>query len=417
MQSLHDMQVFAEQYINDPTEDTPVWLHAKLDNETGERRALVRRIDVQYGASWYGDEATVLDVPLTITVTREPYWESTTARDLPQAGPYSGAAIVYDYTASGASVDAHDIVGDVGARMEKFTILPQALNDDIEKAWIGLRSDAKADTTYFAEIWECEDGVNEAISVDDATSEPNAASPGGGIGVYVYGTPTSSDTWEHYFTIGVPYTGVSSGNVDSLIGTFLWLLRTRILPTNVFEVQFRYGVGGMADADFIRGPIVEVDNDTAWLYKEMGVMPLPIWDIHAYTAWPTNKAILWNHYIQVWAQRTTGAGTIDFDCVCPIPVDEGFLYCENAGADYLTHVTYFDSPKRTKTVLTIDKNTDYSQTIPAFSTQNFILPPGNGRLYCVIEGATDSDITDEFNFNSADNGKYYERWLSLRGSE
>jgi hypothetical protein len=36
MQALHDMQVFADQYINDPTEDTPVWLHAKLDNETGD---------------------------------------------------------------------------------------------------------------------------------------------------------------------------------------------------------------------------------------------------------------------------------------------------------------------------------------------------------------------------------------------
>jgi hypothetical protein len=412
------MQVYADQYINDPTEDTPVWLHAKLDNETGERRALVRNIQVQYGASWYGDEATVNDIPVTITVIREPYWESTTARDMPASAALSGAAVEYDYTAAGASVAAHDIVGDVGARIDHLSILGDTGDDAHENAWIGLRSDAKADTTYFDPIWECEDGtLAGAVATSDAVTEPNTASPGGGSGVYVVGTPTADNTWELYLSHRVSNTGVAVGNVDSLIGTFLWLLRSKVVASNVFEVQVRFGVFGLAYADYIRGPIVEIDH-TDWKYTEMGVSSLPIWDIQGYSSWNDNN-LLWNHEFQIWARRTSGSDNIHLDCVCPIPVDEGFLHYSNAlDAGVTYYVSFFDSPKRILSMLTVDKNNIYSHSIPSFNTQNFVLPPGNGRLYCVYSGSSEiSDITNSINFNPADKGKYYERWLSLRGSE
>jgi hypothetical protein len=408
--------VFADQYINDPTEDTPVWLHAKLDNETGERRALVRSIQVQYGASWYGDEATVLDVPLTITVTREPYWESTTARDLPASAALSGAAVEYDYTAAGASVAAHDIVGDVGARPSIFNVLCDTAGESVDKAWIGLRSDNKADTTYFNKIWESEDGtLAGAVATSDAVSEVNTASPGGGSGVYVVGTPTADNTWELYLTHYVSALGVDLTDVASLIGTFLWLLRAKVSSSNIFEVQLRHGALGMDNADFVRGPIVEIDH-TVWKNSELGVMSLPAWDIHCHTEWNTN-AVLWNYAIQVWARRTTGASTINVDCLCPIPVDEGFLYFDNADGTYTEHVSYLDSPKRIKSAVLIHETQFYVNGIPEFSSENFVFPPGNGRAYCVYQGATDSDITESVIFNKADSGKYYERWLSLRGSE
>ena len=51
------------------------------------------------------------------------------------------------------------------------------------------------------------------------------------------------------------------------------------------------------------------------------------------------------------------------------------------------------------------------------SVENFVLPLGDGRIYCVYETAGASDIADVIIFNQADVGRYYERWLSLRGSE
>lgn len=107
VQSLHEMQVLAERYVNDLTQDTPVWLHAKMANETGERRALVYSITVQYKTSWFGPQATAEDIPLVMTVVRGPYWENTTVRNLPDATPAAAACVVYDYTAAG------DVVGQI----------------------------------------------------------------------------------------------------------------------------------------------------------------------------------------------------------------------------------------------------------------------------------------------------------------
>ena len=59
MQSLHEMQVLANRYMNDPTQEEPVWLHSQLDGETGERRALVRNITIQYRPSWFGAGETI----------------------------------------------------------------------------------------------------------------------------------------------------------------------------------------------------------------------------------------------------------------------------------------------------------------------------------------------------------------------
>ena len=72
MQSLHEMQVLADRYINDPTQEEPIWLNAKMDNETGQRRALVYSIGVQFKTSWFGPQATALDIPLVLTVVRGP---------------------------------------------------------------------------------------------------------------------------------------------------------------------------------------------------------------------------------------------------------------------------------------------------------------------------------------------------------
>ncbi|MHC4334123.1 MAG: hypothetical protein ACYSUV_10290, partial [Planctomycetota bacterium] len=122
MQLLHEMQVIANRYMKDSTQEDPVWLHAKMANETGERRALVHSISVQYKSSWFGTEATVEDMPLVITIVRGPYWESITVRNLPDYAPSAAACVVYDYTAAGAAVSAHDIVGDAGARLRFFDI-------------------------------------------------------------------------------------------------------------------------------------------------------------------------------------------------------------------------------------------------------------------------------------------------------
>jgi hypothetical protein len=411
MQALHDMQVFADQYINDPTEDTPVWLHAKLDNETGERRALVRRIDVQYGASWYGDEATVLDVPLTITVTREPYWESTTARDLPEYAASAAAVIVYDYSASSATADAHDVVGDVGARIEE-TIIRSVTSGSLDKVWFGIRSARKADPTKYDPLWECEDGTNEAISSDDAASETNTASPGGGSGVFVAGVPTTNDVWQHYFTYQFSNNSVILADIEEMYGNYLWLMRTRTSATaDIFDVQFRWGYEDMTNDQYVRGPIVELDSEN-WTYLEMGAKSFPLVDVIV------GKGVNQFYEIQVWAQRTSGSADIYFDCICPIPIDESFLKVSDASASVDEHIVFAQSPKNTISSIVEEVVGGSAGALPPANYSNFVLPPGDGRMFVVYEGSSGSVLTEAKTLNLATYGcKYYERWLSLRGSE
>ena len=78
MQIWADMMRGASIYRTDANGTAPVWLHAKLDDETNERRSIVHRID----AAWVDSgmtEAIDQDVMLfDAAIERGPYWEATT---------------------------------------------------------------------------------------------------------------------------------------------------------------------------------------------------------------------------------------------------------------------------------------------------------------------------------------------------
>lgn len=416
IQDLHDMQIWAENYIKDPTEQTPVWLHAKMDNESGERRALVRKIDVFYDSSWYGEEATAVDVPMTIVVTREPYWERTAARTLPDKASIAAAAsITYDYTAAGdgGTPTAHDIVGDVGARL-RMQIRSGTASTALGYFAMGLRT--KGTLGNFVNVWECEDGVNGAISSDDTTSETTLASPGGGSGAFVDSDPTVNDTW--YKALTIRLSDVTANFTDNY-GLFMYMLRAKPQGTGrVFDVQFKHGYQNMVDAQFIDGPILTLDTGlNVWHWLNMGIAKIPLRNSKI----DVSNEDEGNLAIQVWTRRTTGTLGIYFDCICPIPVDEGYLVAdiaEGAGTfdgagDYLE---LDELPTGEMTAMIYDNNN--AQEILEPDDKNFRLPRGDGRLIVVYgRDKTATVLTDTIEINPDEDGQYFERWLSLRGNE
>ncbi len=111
---------------------------------------------------------------------------------------------------------------------------------------------------------------------------------------------------------------------------------------------------------------------------------------------------------------------MNIDCLIPIPVDEGFAKLSFVTQGSQTYVLaqspegdYATAIKSSTAILDIGRGID--------SINNFVLPRGDGRLYCTYEqyGGVNpvSDITDVVTFNPGDIGRYCERWLSLRGSE
>ncbi|MEE9466394.1 MAG: hypothetical protein V3W14_12575, partial [Candidatus Neomarinimicrobiota bacterium] len=105
------------------------------------------------------------------------------------------------------------------------------------------------------------------------------------------------------------------------------------------------------------------------------------------------------------------------DCLIPLPIDEGFLNFSTTqgGTTYTNYIGW--SPEGGIQGRTANSTPQNAAWIKIQSENNFNLPPGDGRIYCVSEFTGADNITYTTILNNGDSGRYYERWLSLRGSE
>lgn len=566
VQLFDDLILRVDRYRENPSYEIPVWLHVKRFSETGERRAIIKRLGYEPISSEFNAEAVAHAVRLQVEIVRGGYWEDPTGQQFPGLAAVAGASIEWDYTAA-VTVPAHDVVGDVPARIGGFLFGTGAGIAGMDKLYAGIRSANVRQITNYENIWECEDGTNTARGADDAVSETATASPGDGSllvedcedawdeyvdvdvvstseltikqvgtasaklavgaavaagdilateaiasldisgasdikfwirssvataagdlvllldehancaspsetlavpaltvdtwlevtvaltataaaldaiisvgikcvvdigahnlyiddiravskGAFVVGTPSASDTWEEYFSIKLSDVYVVSANYDAAFGTFLWLLRSKLTTAaNAFAVQLRWGYGGMADADYIRGPIVEV-TDTDWDYTEMGVQKLPLRDSQVIGTDILSLTYEQRLEVQVWARRTLGASTIKFDCLCPIAVDEGYMIAKDLHATDSRYTYFASSPTGAQMIYAYTSSTpNILIKVGTLNTGDCELPPGDGRMDIVFARSGSSVLTDTLAGYSDATRLYYERWRSLRGSE
>lgn len=407
----------AAEYWADPTAITPIWLTCKLADETTARRALVKSMHLELNNTMGGlyDAGPVLEDgrAATIIIERHPYWERDSGQTMPQEALVTGLVQSYDYTDAGAAVAAHDIVGDVGARIEKLFFGPNSA-DSIARLWAGIRSASKHGTlANFITTWECEDGANNGNESGIADTVDATASDGNMVRI----TETDLD-WDQstngnvfYEVLEIELKDVSANESDNY-GTFLWLLRAKV-SAGEWRVYARYGFSGMPDDDRIYGQVISITS-TSWNIYETDIQNVPIRNLQAAT--PAQAADTYDQYfaIQIWAQRVSGAGTLDLDCLHPIPVDEGYGVFKGLPPNTAVFLA-FQSPK--------DEGWSATVTAGGWSTpglmsmSNFTLPPGDGRMIIAWARESSSDITDQLQMATGDTGTYYERWLSLRGAE
>lgn len=403
MQSLHQMQRWATEYISERAIDDPVWLHAQWDSESGERRSVVREIRVQpTGNDKYKKDDDLVGVELQIVIVREPFWERDEYREFPSSTPSAAASVKYDYGSG------HEPVGDVPARIYHLLVSPDT-GDELGRIWIGVRSDERIPGAYtaanFANIWECEDGTNNAS--EGGISDAADATASGGNRVTVSESSLDWDnTWHECLSIKL---SDATTYYAAQYGLLMWLLRSKV-TAGEWEVQLRFGYNGMDDADFIQKEIVTIDN-TSWDFSEMGNQHIPIVDPKAFS-----HSYEGNFEVQVWAQRTSGSGDLHLDCLCPIPVDEGYFICKefDISAGVGNSLFIRETPLGKSAVAVTVTGPTYKY-FPEFESNEFCVPPGSGRYIIVYARSGSSDITDKIDIGGA-NG-YYERWLSLRGSE
>jgi len=421
MQDLAALQKRAAEYWVNAQQSVPVWLTCKLDGETTGRQALVKAIHFEFRPWPNGLNPIYQECPGsvspnlllgTLLIERHPYWERTAVRQFPNQAEILGqAAVPYDYTSTA------DIVGDVPARVDSFDLKVESGAGNLTRFWLGIRSatlHGATGMTNFIDTWEAEDGTEGTDVTVDAASEVNTASPGNGSGSFVTVAEVAVD-WDDgtFYTVeSWTLTNVGYGTASDGFGRFLWLLRAKVATGSTWQAQLRVGYAG----SYITLDTVQIVEDN-WQYFELGIGSLPPRDLQTITTTVIGVADDANLYVALMARRTAGAGNFKVDCICPIPIDEGFLKIPAGYANTTHHTGIAQSPKDTAQAFVISNIGIYS--LPTFEVENFRLPPGDGRIICVYARASETVLTDIIEFCEPSEAalNYTERWTALRGAE
>ena len=421
MQNFAAHQKRAAEYWVNPQQAIPVWLNCKADGETSARRALVKAIDFEF-RSWiqalYQECGTAVPPERlfgTMLVERHPYWEDPTPREFINDTPAAAASVAYDYL-----IEPN---GDVPCRINALSIRSATAAITLERFWMGIRSATLhgADgVTNFKAVWECESGGLFPDVAIDAAAEVNLASPGGGAGSFIKVTESAVDWDDGAFhpvvSLNFATAGYAAAEYEDGFGRFLCLLRVKC-SAGEWEVRTSAGYVAVTTTQPYSDP-VSVTN-TSWDYKEVGIWTLGGRNRQAIetTQIVTSKDL---SQIHVYARRVSGAGTLSLDCLCPIPVDEGFLEITDANVTTLYDVWFGQGPKEdTQVITTQDAASDVITYITPYEVENFRIPPGDGRIICVYARESTSVFTDRIEFADTSVGvsKYTERWVSLAGVE
>jgi len=403
LQTFHLLQRRAAEYWMDPVQRTPVWFHEKLNNETGERRAFVKSLELHPDTDWHAPAPLVTDTfQAVVVVERHPYWERLTASSLATVASQTGP-LKYTYVGAGS------VNGDVGGRIEEIKFETSLA---ISKLWAGFRSGARHDATgAFDPTWECEDGTNEGVG---DVSDVSEASASGGYAVQV--APSAWD-WdaEEFHVCDIELRDVSSDE-SAHFGDFLWLLRARVTAGS-WRVRLgfttTYSSGGTAYST----PITV--DDTDYNIYEGCAHAITLRDAQAIPFSLVTENYDQLFLVSLYAQRISGSGNLRLDCLYTIPIDEGFLYTEliSGGSSSRRH-WYYQSPHDRDVAVaaaTITMTHLYEKlAISGGVGANFRVPPNTtGILVVMWSRGNSSVLTDTIGIS----GTYYPRWISLRGTE
>jgi len=397
---MDDMAMFAAEYVADRTQPTPVWLHAKMAGETGERRALVTGIERAI-TSPVLDETGVPaahQMNVQLKLTREPGWERTAALTSVSEASISRFGGAFDYTASPSA----DVVGDMPARLYEMTLTPSA-GCLRYGAYIGFRSANKHGTlANFVPLWEAEDaGVTDA---DTSATTDATASPGGAGDTKTVTTFAAEDGWEN--RIIWKMSDVTANYSDNY-GRFLVLMRAKVGASTTVEAKLRHANHLSSTLSHVEKQSIEI-TETAWTWFEMGLVTVPLRDLrmsadfaHGYDA---------DERLILRARRTSGSNSLEVDCLVLIPVDEYFIKLaggeNSANRAFLIGVT----PTNEIDMLQYDTSNSVWTDDPVATHEGAGIPIGDGRAYLVAWEATlATTVTMTM--------QHVPRWSTLRGGE
>lgn len=379
-QPLSDMMRIANNYWRDVDRVTPVWLHSKIDNETNERRALVRRIAWDWQSEYYSGSMIGSEPRLKATIERFGGWEQPTASTAVETAAIASIGGQYDYTAAGAA----DVVGTFPARLDYLYAWANAAN--LSVFWGGIRAAEKHSLTSYDPI---KDFSSEFAPGTDAADVADATARNGTRMEIDFATVQD---WAERATGGG---NIGDGSNSGEGGDNLVILRAYVDAGTVADIKFAVS---NVSADGITYTSIQRIDATSWTFY-------PIQGLIDNEGLPA---------IDLWAKQVSGSGSLHVDCIVFVPVDALFLFSEGTGVmgngNIANSLRIFTRPDGVVQAYSGRLSVDVNNV----EMEGPGVPIGDARLVvCAARADRASVKTDTLTLKM----NHWQRWAGLRGNE
>ena len=382
----------------------PTYLSYKPDSVTNTAYSVILggRVDIPgvdasitQGAGGEGEQLANTMTGIVITIEREPFW---------RALPPAMSATVTNWATAWLNTDITTGLGNVGwfgqinADGGTYPLIPgdlPALTEiraglrfagdglTLDKLVIGYRSARYAGNGAYGAggLLEAETGT---VGIDTAVAADATASPGGGGNTKARCTFATTATDAKRLLMQQSTTLTGSWRVFGRMAMSAGASTATVHLTTLAKGGLETTIPGIATV-----------SGTAWTMYDLGVINAgpgidPAFD---------QMTQVFNG-IYVFAARTSGAASLDFDCLFLVPVDEYYLTASNmallsspsGGTVRLGNITPVSSAGQTAYMSAVTgQYFQQSWSIPQFSG-DMRFPPGAGALYYLFGDATWGNI-------------------------
>jgi hypothetical protein len=400
LQSVDDMVRKMAYYAGDfPVERYQPWLYDQLEDESNARRAFLTAISSEVGSSLHGPTVSPGNLlrNYELAFERMPYWEEISTNYLYNSGDgVSCAGGTWNYITDNSWLPTYGgtIPGTEPARIERTSFIGWS-GGPLYEFWMGFRTSRFGTPSQFETTWEIEDGT----LANDTSSGSDGTASGGSKATCTFGDESI-----------LPRATITVGDVTGAIfsqgGRFNVLLRAKVGSSTTCYARLLDGFSG---SSLWRTQDRVKITSTSWLLHSLGEVSIPS------TVNTTYSSDFFSEFaLRLEAERTSGSGNLDMDCLYLIPSAEGAIHASGGavqtvgGSDALRVIGLPNG---------IVVGAGHSSSVPSqiadVTLQEYAAPVGDGILVLVGQRSSSHSLTDEVLLSL----RIYPRWRTLRGAD
>lgn len=389
----------------------PIYLRARLNNETEMRRAVLYELAAEPNHDLNSPPVSPDSyVPsYLLTMERHPFWESpsaTMALLFPSTGSISVIGGEKPYETS--------MPGDVPVRLGLIEFEPTSTGYTLSDVWMGYRTSKYGDRDDFNPNYDLGDADAELHTDTALVTGVSSAYNNTAARVSM---STGTATVEPRVTLRLADI-INWNIVTDQGGTHIALLRARHTSTgDIFRARLLHGFydgsGANDDSKWVSSALAQVPASgvTAgnFYYYDMGLIDIP--PSRAAKGWGKSVAFR----IEAGASSTSGGGYLDLDMITLIPASEGAISVKGGNI-----VTTSGVDNELFVYTTVDDIMFASTEVGTgsfvrtceFTPHNWGMPTGSGMYVVAAQRAYQSNKNDSIGVD----GLTYSRWLTLAGN-